>query len=146
MIRIGPYVAPAFMVAFLMSPSLAIGAMPGQAACSVSPVTLPRGLERWVDRVPLTASADEAGARAITVAIGHGVDLTLHPAAGLHYAMAPKMADEPAEYGGMLHFDVPETGIYRVALSSGTCCRCTTTLKECGAARVGPVIIQQVEQ
>jgi hypothetical protein len=117
--RISRYDMPMLMAVPLMASSFAAAQMPEKAPCLASRVTFPPGLERWSDRRPLTASADPAGAQAVSAAIGHGVDLALHPTAELQYAMSPAKADEPTEYGGLLQVDIKDAGTYRVALGAG---------------------------
>jgi hypothetical protein len=109
----------ALMAICVVSSSFAAAQISDTAVCSGNPVTLPKGLEGWMDRTPLTASPSPPGGQSGAVAVGRGVDLALHPTADLHYARPPDKLEQPGEFGGMLRIEIADAGLYRVVLGSG---------------------------
>ncbi|CAN5214798.1 hypothetical protein BH10PSE13_BH10PSE13_17040 [soil metagenome] len=86
--------------------------------CKAQPATLPPEFAPWSARTPLVAALDKDGLRKATIAMGTAVDATLSQTADVRYALRPEKPGGSVSFGGMLAFDVSETGTYRVALGT----------------------------
>ncbi|MCW2351133.1 homogentisate 1,2-dioxygenase [Sphingobium sp. B12D2B] len=105
----------------MMALAMALAPVPvaAQATAADAPAcaddaTLPPEFAAWrsAERV---ASATEA---AVQLKPGQAVDITLSPASSVAFAAAPERAAKPGTHAGMLAFDAPREGVYRVALGA----------------------------
>ncbi|GHC87118.1 homogentisate 1,2-dioxygenase [Novosphingobium pokkalii] len=88
-------------------------------ACPATPEPLPPAFAAWPNATTLTSASDRPGLAAAKVAPGEAETLELHPAAEMHYALAPAKPAAAGSFGGMAALHVTAPGTYRVALSSG---------------------------
>lgn len=84
--------------------------------CAMVRPAFPAGFAGWSTRTPLTAGI--AARNAPVLPIGRGADLTLAAGARFVPLLAPGKAADAASAGGLVMFQVPRAGTYRVALDS----------------------------
>jgi hypothetical protein len=81
-----------------------------------APPPLPAPFANWAQPVAVTASADAAAA--VAVPLGQVTAIALSPSATVKYAMKPVRAIKDGSFGGVIAFDVPAAGRYRLAMGS----------------------------
>jgi hypothetical protein len=83
-------------------------------SCANVRVAFPAELSHWSTRTPLTAGI--APRNAPVIGIGRAADLRLAPLSVVQPRIAPGKAPPTGSYAGLVMFQVPRTGTYRVAL------------------------------
>lgn len=102
----------AALALFLITP--VAGPLFQEAACTKP--DLPAGLEGWAPPRSVKASSSASGAPNLVIGVGY--QATLIPTPKVSYLLRPEKPGGSVSSGGILSFDVGETGRYRVALGS----------------------------
>lgn len=98
----------------LCVPGFATAQTPATACTSATP--LPPELAAWNKPVALAAGATADTASLLTS--GVAATVTLHPASHLRYAHSPEKPGAADSHGGLLSFEVPQAGTWRIALAT----------------------------
>lgn len=85
--------------------------------CEAGKTVLPPGLEGWATPVDMTAAATVAGLDAAVLTPGKAARVTLRRTPEMAYALRPAEPGGKVSSGGMLAFDAPVAGTYRVMLN-----------------------------
>lgn len=109
---------PAPPAAQTPAPMPSMTAAPAADSCPGGPATLPSEMAGWAARAALAAARSPAGLAPATLAVGRGVDATLHPADSVAYAATPGKPAGPGGQAGLLALSVAAPGTYAVGLSS----------------------------
>ncbi len=110
-----------FIVGFVAALGIAGHSYAQEApACPPGQVTPPPPeFSRWGDAQPLVAATTPAAAQHTVVPLGTARKLALEFSSRVQYAASPERPDAHAGKAGMVAFDIPAAGVYRVALSGG---------------------------
>ncbi|KAB8124563.1 hypothetical protein D3W54_10730 [Komagataeibacter medellinensis] len=100
------------------SPVLAAqpGPQDADSACAGTGPVLPDELAGWATPESATAAANAAGLAAMVLVPGRAVSARLHPVSKMEYVLPPEQAGAPDSTGGMVVFQAPVAGTYRVML------------------------------
>jgi hypothetical protein len=94
-----------------------VSAQSAEATCPATPAPLPAELAGWRDATPVVALVDARGP-GTAIALDRAVDATLHPGGKVAFVVAPTKPIGETK-GGLLRFDAPADGTYRIALGVG---------------------------
>jgi hypothetical protein len=113
-------------MALLVIPGLLATASPAAAqegaptACAaISDRGLPPSLSAWAARAPLTAGARTDDPALGVAEIGRAFAVRLRPNGEISFPVAPGKPGAPDSQGGLVAFEVAESGDYQVALGGG---------------------------
>ncbi|NHN88368.1 hypothetical protein GOB81_06960 [Acetobacter sp. LMG 1627] len=91
--------------------------MPGHEACLPGQVVLPEGLRGWSSPVEMRAATEVSGLESAVLTPGKAARVTLRRTAEITYALRPAEPGGKVSSGGMIAFDAPVAGTYRVMLN-----------------------------
>lgn len=83
-----------------------------QHAAALPPVLAP-----WATPSPVSAATQPDGLNAALLTVGKAAQVTLHPTTDIQYSIRPEAPGGKVSSGGLLAFDTPDAGTYRVMLS-----------------------------
>lgn len=90
-----------------------------QAPACAAPVEPTGALAPWVSPpIPLTMASGQEQPDGATLIVGQAAALTLLPNGRIEYPVTPGKAGAADSFGGIAQIDVPQAGLYRVALGS----------------------------
>ena len=85
-------------------------------ACDAAKTELPDDLRDWATPMPVMAAADGAGMRNVILIPGRAVMARLRPMEEVRYALPPTQPAAQGSSGGMVVFEAPMAGTYRIML------------------------------
>ena len=90
------------------------------ASCKSGPHPLPAGYEGWSNPSSLNAATQADGLSASILTLGHAAKIHLAHTPEVHFAQWPAEPGGSVSYSGMVAFEVPKDGTYRVMLPNKT--------------------------
>ncbi|MFT8718920.1 hypothetical protein [Acetobacter sp.] len=91
--------------------------MPDHEKCPSGQVVLPDALKGWASPVTMTAAANTTTLENTVLKPGQAAQLTLQHTGEMQYALRPTEPGGKVSSGGMVAFDAPAAGTYRVMMN-----------------------------
>ncbi|GFE97053.1 MULTISPECIES: hypothetical protein [unclassified Gluconobacter] len=95
-------------------------ALADPAACKPGTTSLPAGYEGWSHPTPLTAATNQAGLSNGYLTLNHAATVHLDHTPDVHFLQRPAEPGGSVSYGGMIAFEAPKGGTYRIMLPNKT--------------------------
>lgn len=106
-----------FSLALLCSTGTALAE---PASCTPGTTSLPAGYEGWSNPTPLAAATDKAGLSTSHLTLNHASAVHLAHTPDVHFLQRPAEPGGSVSYGGMIAFEAPKSGTYRIMLPNKT--------------------------
>lgn len=107
------------LISGLAAASAAAQEAPRPACAAISDASLPPSLAGWTTRTPMEASATRGDPRMGLAKIGRAFDVALRPNDEVGFPVPPGKPGAAGSHGGLLAFQVEESGDYQIALGAG---------------------------